>query len=204
MTQRSYRSAKDACRDVLRAVRSVVGANLLMAVLAMSVLMHRFRPDIQALLGGKGDDSLIAPPRLVVATLAGDTIALDELRGQVVLLTYFASWCGACRREMPGIEGVQRKRIDRGLVTIGLSTDRTVAAATAFVVVGALSFPVAMAGDAERAWFGVVSVPTTVIIDREGQVRHQFRGEISQSALGLALDRLLAEGPSPQAAGVVR
>jgi peroxiredoxin len=172
-----------------------------MAGLGLIVLTHRFRPDLQALLGASGADAVVAAPPMALATLAGDTLALAELRGQVVLLTYFASWCNACKREMPGIETVQRQRIDRGLVAIGLSTDRSVASAKAFAVTRGISFPIAMASVADRAAFGVVSVPTTVVIDRRGDVRHLFRGEISRAALGLALDRLLAEGQSLPAPG---
>jgi peroxiredoxin len=182
-----------AVRSVVRGFRSRHAGSVWFIVLLVAMAVPRLRPETQAIFGGDATSAKPAPA-LRLATVSDDTIAVGDLTGSVVLLVYWASWCGDCRRDLPDIQALHVSRSLRGLVTVGLSTDDTRGAAEGFVRARGVTFPIAMAGAAERRPFGVVSIPTTVLIDRRSRVRHIFRGSISRAALGKALDRLLAEG----------
>ena len=92
----------------------------------LGLVVWRFGPQVGAALGlGRGSEPA---PGFEVVTLEGDTVRLSDLRGRVVLLNFWATWCAPCRLEMPGFQRVWEDYRDRGVVIIGLSTDRGVRA----------------------------------------------------------------------------
>jgi cytochrome c biogenesis protein CcmG, thiol:disulfide interchange protein DsbE len=160
---------------------------------------NRFWPQVAAALA-IGGSSVEGPP-FEVTTLAGDPISLESLRGQVVLVNFWATWCPPCRIEMPGFERVYREKRDRGFEIVALSTEGPgTAAVERFLEERGITFPVAMASREVVGDFGGVrGLPTSYLIDREGRVRHTVLGLFAEPALRMAVDRLLAEpfpGPS--------
>jgi peroxiredoxin len=145
-------------------------------------------------VGAPGD----AAPAFTVSTIEGEEISLESLRGQVVLVNFWATWCPPCRVEMPGFERVYQQRKDDGFVIVGLSADRTGSAGVKrFLEERGISFPVAIAPPrVARDYGGVRALPTSFLIDREGRVRHTVTGLFAEPALRMAVDRLLAEPPS--------
>ena len=137
-------------------------------------------------------------PSFAVRTLDGDQVSLENLRGQVVLVNFWATWCPPCRVEMPGFERVYRDRKADGFTIIGLSVDQGGASSVrAFLAERGITFPVAMAtGEVVREFGGVRALPTSLLIDRHGRVRHQVPGLFAEPALRLAVVRLLDEEPS--------
>jgi cytochrome c biogenesis protein CcmG, thiol:disulfide interchange protein DsbE len=169
---------------------------------------NRFWPQVAAALaiGGSGEEA----PAFEVTTLAGDPISLESLRGQVVLVNFWATWCPPCRIEMPGFERVYREKREQGFEIVALSTDALGSAGVErFLEERGITFPVAMASREVVGEFGGVrGLPTSYLIDREGRVRHTVMGLFAEPALRMAVDRLLAEpipAPSPEigAAGTV-
>ncbi len=148
-----------------------------------------------------------AAPEFEVETLAGEPVALSDLRGQVVLVNFWATWCPPCRVEMPGFQNVYEEYRDEGFTILGLSTDvggdRVV---REFIDERGITFPVAYATPASRHAFGGVSaLPMSFLIDRQGRIRHTVRGIFAQPALEQAVKRLLAEPAGPvQPAAPVR
>jgi peroxiredoxin len=175
--------------------------NVLLWVLVLGFLGYRLWPQVAAAfaLAPGGEQA----PAFALQTLDGDPVSLEALRGQVVLVNFWATWCPPCRVEMPGFERVYRDRREQGFVIVGISTDRTgTAAVREFLQARGISFPVAMAtGAVVRDFGGVRALPTSFLIDREGRVRHEVRGYFAEPALRLAVDRLLAESFAPPAAG---
>jgi thiol-disulfide isomerase/thioredoxin len=111
-------------------------------------------------------------------------VRLADLRGKVVLLDFWATWCGPCRYSMPKINALSRKYRDRGLVVLGmtefegeadgreLSRAEEVEYLRQFKRRQSISYGFAVADDKETARsYGVVSIPTAVLIDRRGRVR---------------------------------
>ena len=142
-------------------------------------------------------------PRFEVATLAGDTVASDALRGRVVLVNFWATWCGPCRLEMPALQRLHEAHADEGLVVLGLSIDADPRAVPPFLEARGITYPIAMAGDEERRAFGgLPGVPTTFILDRNATVRPRVFGYFAPPAMAAAVRRLLENGDSAGADGV--
>jgi thiol-disulfide isomerase/thioredoxin len=163
-------------------------------------LGYRIWPQVAAAFG---IDSTSAPaPGFAVRTLAGDSLSSGALRGKVVLLNFWATWCPPCRVEMPGFQRVYDRKKGDGFVVLGISTDAMGRESVArFLVERNITYPVAMAtGPIVREFGDSRVLPTSFLIDREGRVRHEVRGIFAAVALEQAVDRLLAETPTDSAA----
>lgn len=99
------------------------------------------------------------------------TAVLDSLRGQVVLVDFWASWCGPCRQSFPWLGDLQKRLAPRGLVVVAIDLDKSRAAADAFLARYEAPFTVAFdpAGGTAEA-YGVRAMPTSVLLDRAGRV----------------------------------
>jgi cytochrome c biogenesis protein CcmG, thiol:disulfide interchange protein DsbE len=115
-----------------------------------------------------------APP-LVLTALNGETIDLAKLRGKVVLVNYWATWCAPCRKEMPTFDAFYRRYRAQGLEIVGISIDFERDMKKVHKAAGALSYPVAvLAGITEDGFGRQEGVPITYVIDTEGVVRDKF------------------------------
>ncbi len=118
-------------------------------------------------------------PVLRGAALSGETLDLAALRGQVVIVDFWAAWCEPCRRELPQLDALYRRHRAAGLVVIGVNIDEQRADAEAFLRDQVqVSFPV-IHDDGQRlagAW-SPPKMPTLYLIDREGKLARVFAGE---------------------------
>lgn len=171
--------------------------------LLLAFLGWRMWPQVAAAVGVESDAG--QAPAFRVTTLAGDTITAESLRGKVVLVNFWATWCPPCRLEMPGFQDVHERHRDRGLVVLGLSTDAMGGQPVAdFLAEHGITYPVAMArGSITRDFGGITTLPASFLIDRQGRIRHQVLGFFSETALEQAVGRLVAE-PSPPAGDAAR
>lgn len=161
-------------------------------------LAWRLSPQVAAALGvgAPGDRA----PAFEVRTLDGAALTSEQLRGRVVLVNFWATWCPPCRWEMPAFERVYRDERDRGFLLLGLSRDRGgEAEVREFLAERGITYPVAFASDdLVRAFGGVQALPTSILIDRQGRVRRRVSGIFAEPTLRMAVDRLLDE-PAPSA-----
>jgi len=132
-------------------------------------------------------------PEFSRSDLHGAHIDLAQYRGKVVLLNFWATWCGPCRIEMPRFIQWQKTYAAQGLQVLGVSIDDSVAPVGPFVQKLQVNYPVVM-GDAHLGdlYGGVYGVPVTFLIDRQGIVRARFDGEPDLGALESAVQKLLA------------
>jgi cytochrome c biogenesis protein CcmG, thiol:disulfide interchange protein DsbE len=113
-----------------------------------------------------------AAPELVVAELDGGTFDLAKLRGNVVLVNYWATWCAPCRKDMPKLDAFYRRYHDQNLEMIGISIDRDSDLPKVRKVMAKLAYPVATLKAVTNDGFGPpTGVPITWIIDTDGKVR---------------------------------
>jgi cytochrome c biogenesis protein CcmG/thiol:disulfide interchange protein DsbE len=168
------------------------GLDVLLWGAVLALLAWRVGPQAAAALGVGAPDS--DAPALAVTTLDGDHVSLAGLRGQVVLVNFWATWCPPCRMEMPGFQRVWDSRRERGLVVLGLSHERGgEPGVRAFLGERGITYPVAVTGPEAAEAFGVRALPTSILIDRQGRVRHRVEGFFAEPALRQAVDRLLDE-----------
>jgi len=116
-----------------------------------------------------------AAPALVVNSFDGSTFDLAKMRGKVVLVNYWATWCVPCRKEMPKLDAFYRRYHDQGLEIIGISIDFERDLEKARKAARAIAYPTAVAKAITDDGFGVPkAVPITWVIDAEGNVRDRF------------------------------
>lgn len=117
----------------------------------------------------------------------GESFTLASLRGKVVLLNFWATWCGPCRTEMPFLDRLQKDYKDQGLVVLGI-TDEEPELAQRFLVTNHISFPSLFDRQQEvAALYQVIAIPTILVINREGKIVFQSIGVSNEGPLKTAL-----------------
>lgn len=126
--------------------------------------------------GARAAPALDQPaPKLVATQLDGTTFDLSKLRGKVVLVTYWATWCAPCKKEMPVLNGFLQRHRDAGLEIVGISADRPQDFDKMRRMSRLLSYPTATLAQVTDNGFGPPEgFPLTYVIDRNGIVRDKF------------------------------
>ena len=133
-------------------------------------------------------------PDFSVTDLSGRKLALADYRGKVVLLNFWATWCGPCRLEVPGFVDLQSKYRDQGLVVIGISMDDDPAPVREFYQRYRMNYPVAMGDDGLTDRFGgIVGLPTTFLIQRDGHIYARETGAEDAGTFEEPIKKLLGE-----------
>jgi cytochrome c biogenesis protein CcmG/thiol:disulfide interchange protein DsbE len=123
----------------------------------------------------------------------GRDVRLSDFRGKVVLLNFWATWCGPCKIEMPWFVDFQRKYKDRGFSVVAVSLDEEGwEVVRPFAEDLKLNFPVLLGNDELAEQFGgIQALPTTLIIDKEGRVYSTHMGLVSMSDYEDEIKKLL-------------
>lgn len=117
-------------------------------------------------------------PDFALPARGGEQLSLGQFKGQVVMINFWATWCGPCRQEMPLLEGIYRKYKPMGFTMIGVNVEPDPKAAEEWLAKQSpVSFPVAFDTDSKVSkLYKVNGMPNSVIIDRKGNVRLLHRG----------------------------
>lgn len=171
--------------------RAIIVVDAVLLIIVIVLLYQRALPQASAALGFGGSSE--PAPAFRLATLDGDTIALEDLRGNVVLVNFWASWCPPCRVEMPGFERVYRERAKDGFVIVGIATDTYAREKIrAFLAEHRITYPTVLATPGViRDYGGINALPESFLIDRRGRIRHRVIGFFAEPALRAAVDRML-------------
>jgi peroxiredoxin len=136
-----------------------------------------FTPVMAPLVGARA-------PEFSAPTLAGPPIRLSELRGQAVVLNFWATWCEPCRAEMPLLDDRATALAGQGLVVLGVNFDEPEEDVRAYRDELGLSFPLVLdPGGAVQALYRIVGYPTTYFIDAEGIIRAVHLGVLDEALL---------------------
>lgn len=129
-------------------------------------------------------------PNFKVISTSGQSVSLENYRGHVLVLDFFATWCQPCRESIPHLVEMNRKYGKQGLQILGMSADEDgERQVKAFSDEHHISYPVALAGENTLADYGVRSVPVMLIIDKKGKVAEVFRG--FNDEIGRATEKLI-------------
>lgn len=128
--------------------------------------------------GGVSAKELSGPaPDFTLKSNSGENIRLGELRGEVVLINFWASWCGPCRQEMPELEKLYQKYQKLGFTILGVNVEKDSAAGDRIADKAGLTFPVLYDTENQVSkQYKVSAMPSTVIVDRDGKQRFLHLG----------------------------
>jgi peroxiredoxin len=137
-----------------------------------------------ALAIASGTVPAVAPlstaPDFTLRTMGGPNMRLQEQRGQVVMVNFWATWCGPCRQEMPHLNRLYEKYKASGFVLLGVNVDDDARNAADVAAKLGVTFPVLLDTDKKVSkLYDLATMPSTVLIDRDGKIRYVHRGYLT-------------------------
>jgi peroxiredoxin len=139
---------------------------------ALTLIIALLSPALCLALTGDGPAA-----NFTLKSADGVNIRLSEYRGQVVLINFWASWCGPCRQEMPELDALQRKYAPLGFTVFGVNVEQNRAMADKILRDIPVTFPVLFDDDNRVSeQYDVDAMPATVLVDRKGEIRFMHRG----------------------------
>ena len=118
-----------------------------------------------------------AAPDFTLKSRGGENIKLSELRGQVVLINFWASWCGPCRQEMPLLDQMYQQYSPLGFTLLGVNVEQDTTDAERMLEDTPVTFPILFDAENEVSkLYDVTAMPSTVLVDRDGNVRYVHQG----------------------------
>lgn len=116
-------------------------------------------------------------PDFTLKSRSGENIKLSELRGDVVMINFWASWCAPCRQEMPLLEEMYKKYSDLGFVLLGVNVEEDSSLSEELLREIRVSFPILYDNTNKvTKLYKVVAMPSTIMVDRDGKMRYLHRG----------------------------
>jgi thiol-disulfide isomerase/thioredoxin len=146
----------------------------------------------------KSEPTLFSAPDFTLKTLDGREVVLSKLKGKVILLDFWATWCGPCRESIPHLIQLYKTYQKNGLEVIGMNMDRgDINTVKHFVRSMLIPYPIAITSDHAGRNYGITGLPTIILIDREGRIREKiagYTGEIAKQMTAKVVD-LISEEP---------
>ncbi len=132
-------------------------------------------------------------PNFALKTADGKTVELRQLAGKVVVVNFWATWCGPCRAEIPGMLEIYGKYRGKGLEIVGVSLDQQgFAVVTPFVQRMKIDYPVVVGdGDLVAAYGNFQAIPTTFVVDKKGNIVGEHTGSMTKEAFERMVKPLL-------------
>ena len=116
-------------------------------------------------------------PDFTLKALTGENMKLSEMTGNVVLINFWASWCGPCREEMPLLNALHNKYEALGFTVLGVNVEENTDSARGFLKDFPVDFPVLLdSSNQVSEQYKVIAMPTTVVVDRDGNMRYLHQG----------------------------
>jgi len=112
-------------------------------------------------------------PGFTLKSLSGKNLSLNEYRGQVVMINFWATWCGPCRQEMPALNALYDKYRSAGFMLFGVNVDAEFAGAAQMASKLKVRYPILLDTDKKAsALYRINTMPMTVLVDRDGKIRY--------------------------------
>ncbi|RII29454.1 MAG: TlpA family protein disulfide reductase [Geobacter sp.] len=135
-------------------------------------------------------------PNFKAITTSGQPVSMDNYRGYVLVIDFFATWCPPCNESIPHLIDINRKYGKQGLQILGLSMDEDgEQIVKSFIDERRINYPVALASEQVQIDYGIVSVPVMFVIDKKGKVSEIYRGYSDETGRSMEalIKKLLAE-----------
>jgi cytochrome c biogenesis protein CcmG/thiol:disulfide interchange protein DsbE len=187
-------------RKTVKTLKLLVGALLAVILVVGLYVVNRYwiSPAVRTRMKSGGDHPLA--PDFSLTDISGKPLKLSDLRGKVVLLDFWATWCGPCRIEIPGFIQLQNEYRSRGLDVIGISMDDSSEPVVQFYKELHMNYPVALGNDRlGELYGGVLGLPTTFLIGRDGRIYAKHVGATDVDIIEAEIKQLLAVSPSAEA-----
>lgn len=168
----------------------------LFALLAWAATQQRGQPAGAGINQQFGEINVEQSPAedFTLDLMNGGTVRLSELRGNVVMVDFWASWCGPCRQESSALNRAYTAYGDRPVEFVGVNVWDTENSAELFLVEFGVEYPAGVDGDGNIALnYGVRGIPEKFFIDGDGIIRRKYVGPMPEDVLRATLDDLLAE-----------
>lgn len=134
-----------------------------------------------------------AAPDFTLTTFSGEKLTLTDLRGKVVVLNFWASWCAPCRAEAPTLEATWNRYKGRGVVFVGVAYTDTERGALAFLKEFGITYPNGLdLGTKISEHYRIQGIPETFFINRNGDIVQFVKAPLSEADLRTFIDRVLA------------
>ncbi len=170
---------------------------LTVAVVCLAACSSKNTPASHANSGSEGSNSNPSAtveklPDFTIKDTHGREVSIGAYRGKILLVDFWATWCGPCKKEMPGYEDLYRRYKKRGLMVIGVAADSDPIAVARFGKKLGITYPLLVNGmDVQK--YGAPGLPTTMLVDRSGVVRKKIVGFEYTKVFESALIELLHE-----------
>lgn len=133
-------------------------------------------------------------PRFELKDSARRSIKLSDYRGKVVLLDFWATWCGGCKEEIPWFSQFERKYRSKGLAVIGISLDDGGwDVVKPFLAKTPLPYRILLGNDSVARQYGIASMPDTFLIDRQGRLTAAYTGVVDRTDIEANISTMLAQ-----------
>ena len=129
-------------------------------------------------------------PNFALTDLSKKTINLDDYKGKKVILNFWATWCPPCVNEMPLLQEVYNNRKGEGIEVIGINYNEDYERVKKFISEKGVVFTILIDSDLKVSMdYGVIGLPVTFFIDREGRIKEKFKGELNKKLIEDILNR---------------
>jgi len=116
-------------------------------------------------------------PGFSLPTMDGQSLALEDLKGQVVMINFWATWCGPCRKEMPLLDALYKRYSKLGFTLVGVNVEEDSSGAGGYLEETPVTFPILFDSQNKVSeLYDVNAMPTTVLVDRQGNMRFLHKG----------------------------
>jgi cytochrome c biogenesis protein CcmG/thiol:disulfide interchange protein DsbE len=160
---------------------------LLICIVLIAVLVG-----IQLARQGQTQPTSGPAPDFTLTTLDGGQIRLADLKGSVVVVNFWASWCVPCRDEAPALQAIWERYRDQGVILLGVAYTDTERGARAFMAEYGMTYPNGLdIGTRISEMYNITGVPETFIIDRNGEVARFYMVALTEDRLAAELDAVL-------------
>jgi len=176
------------------------GAVLALALVVGLYVANRYWIKPATKIQADGSKEHPAAPDFSLTDISGNKLNLSDYKGKVVMLDFWATWCGPCRIEIPGFIELQSHYANQGFTIVGVSMDDSSEPVVEFYRQFHMNYPVAM-GNArlEELYGGILGLPTTFLIGRDGRIYARHEGATDVSVFEDEIKQLLALAPDKEA-----